>query len=123
MEITEIRITEMRNDRLKAFASVTFDGCFVIHDIKIVESPKGLLVCMPSKKAQIECADCGQRISSGSLFCPMCGKKQMIEAGAVDKKKSRRDIAHPINDGFRVYVSDLVLASFSKKTQKEGGKK
>ena len=50
MQITEIRIHLMNEERLKAFASVTFDDCFVVRNMKIVQGDKGLFLCMPSRK-------------------------------------------------------------------------
>ena len=50
MRITEIRVHLRGEDRLKAFATVTFDECFVVHNMKIVEGAKGLILCMPSRK-------------------------------------------------------------------------
>lgn len=50
MKITEVRIRPVSQDKLKAYASVTFDGCFLVTDIKIIEGPKGLFLSMPSKK-------------------------------------------------------------------------
>lgn len=50
MEITEIRVHIREEDKLKAFVTVTFDGCFVVRNMKIVEGSKGLLLCMPSRK-------------------------------------------------------------------------
>ena len=40
MEITEVRIKLMEEsgERLQAFCSITFDDCFVIRDLKIIES-------------------------------------------------------------------------------------
>ena len=35
---------------MKAIASITIDDVFVIHDIKVIESDKGLFIAMPSKK-------------------------------------------------------------------------
>lgn len=37
-------------DKLKAFATVTFDHCFVVRNMKIIEGSKGLILCMPSRK-------------------------------------------------------------------------
>lgn len=37
-------------DKLKAFATVTFDNCFVVRNMKIIEGNKGLILCMPSRK-------------------------------------------------------------------------
>lgn len=50
MEITEIRIHLRTEDKLKAFATVTFDRCFVVRNLKVIESEKGLMLCMPSRK-------------------------------------------------------------------------
>ena len=50
MEITEVRIFPVEDDKLKAFVSIILDDCFVISDIKIIHGPKGLFVSMPSKK-------------------------------------------------------------------------
>lgn len=35
---------------MKAIVSVTFDGEFVVHDIKIIEGQNGLFIAMPSRK-------------------------------------------------------------------------
>jgi len=41
----------MRNeDKLKAFANVTFDNAFVIRGMKIISGNKGFFLSMPSKK-------------------------------------------------------------------------
>ncbi len=50
MEITEVRIFPVDDEKLKAFVSIILDDCFVISDIKIIHGPKGLFVSMPSKK-------------------------------------------------------------------------
>ncbi|MCR5691540.1 MAG: septation regulator SpoVG [Eubacterium sp.] len=51
MQITDIRTRIVSKDsKMKAVVSVTFDQCFVVHDIKIIEGEKGLFIAMPSKK-------------------------------------------------------------------------
>lgn len=51
MEITDIRIRQMTNDaKMRAVVSVTFDNCFVVHDIKIIEGTDKLFIAMPSRK-------------------------------------------------------------------------
>ncbi len=50
MEITEIRVFPVGEDKLKAFVSIILDGCFVVSDIKIIQGNSGLFVSMPSKK-------------------------------------------------------------------------
>jgi stage V sporulation protein G len=50
VEITEIRLTMRNEDKLKAFANVTFDNAFVIRGMKIISGNKGFFISMPSKK-------------------------------------------------------------------------
>lgn len=52
MEITNVRIRLTQKDdiKLKAIASLTFDDCFVIHEVRVLESEKGVFIAMPSRK-------------------------------------------------------------------------
>jgi stage V sporulation protein G len=50
MEITDVKVIPVDDEKLKAFVSIVFDACFVVTDIKIIYGPKGLFVSMPSKK-------------------------------------------------------------------------
>lgn len=50
MKITEVRVFLKNEEKLKAYAAVTFDECFVVHNLRIVKGEKGLMVCMPSRK-------------------------------------------------------------------------
>lgn len=51
MEITDIRIRQMTTDaKMRAVVSVTFDNCFVVHDIKIIQGEDKLFIAMPSRK-------------------------------------------------------------------------
>ncbi len=53
MQITDVRVKKINSqNRMKAIASITIDDVFVIHDIKVIESDKGLFIAMPSKKVQ-----------------------------------------------------------------------
>ena len=38
------------NDKLKAYASVVFDNCFVVRDLRVIHGTTGLFVAMPSRK-------------------------------------------------------------------------
>ncbi len=50
MEITQVKVFPVHEDKLKAFASIVIDECFVVSDIKIIQGAEGLFVSMPSKK-------------------------------------------------------------------------
>ena len=50
MEITEVRVFPVDEEKLKAFVSIIIDDCFVVSDIKIISGASGLFISMPSKK-------------------------------------------------------------------------
>ncbi len=50
MEVTEVKIFPVQEDRLKAYVTITFDNCFVVRDLKVISGNNGLFVAMPSKK-------------------------------------------------------------------------
>ncbi|MBI2986971.1 MAG: septation regulator SpoVG [Deltaproteobacteria bacterium] len=50
MEVTEVRVFPVNEEKLRAYVTVTFDHCFVIRDLKIIHGTAGLFVSMPSKK-------------------------------------------------------------------------
>ena len=52
MQITDVRVRKVAKEgKLKAVVSITMDEEFVVHDIKVIEGEKGLVIAMPSKKA------------------------------------------------------------------------
>jgi len=52
MKITDVRVRKViRQGKMKAVVSITFDNEFVVHDIKVIEGEKGLFIAMPSKKS------------------------------------------------------------------------
>ncbi len=50
MQVTEVRVFPVDEDKLKAYVTITLDHCFVIRDLKIIHSATGFFVSMPSKK-------------------------------------------------------------------------
>lgn len=50
MEITDIRVFPVDEDKLKAFVTIVFDACFVVSDIKVINGSSGLFISMPSKR-------------------------------------------------------------------------
>jgi stage V sporulation protein G len=50
VEITEVRITLRDEEKLKAFANVTFDEAFVVRGLKVINGNNGYFVSMPSRK-------------------------------------------------------------------------
>ena len=52
MNITDVRVRPMdkADSNMKAVASITIDGEFVVHDIKVIQGNDKLFIAMPSKK-------------------------------------------------------------------------
>ena len=51
MQLTEVKVYPVTDDeKLKGYATIVFDACFVVRDLKIIHGNSGLFVAMPSKK-------------------------------------------------------------------------
>lgn len=50
MEITDVRVFPIADEKLRAFVSVVLDGCFMVNDIKVIQGKDGLFISMPSRK-------------------------------------------------------------------------
>jgi stage V sporulation protein G len=68
MKITDVKVTKLNGrvpSRVKGVASVTFDGQFVVHNIKIVEGRDNkLFISMPSRRVGDENKDIAHPITS-----------------------------------------------------------
>jgi stage V sporulation protein G len=124
MQITEVKIflKEGQDKKLKAYATVTFDGMFVVRNVKIIDGNKGLFVAMPSRKLKDPCPKCNFRNTVRSKFCNQCGSSLPISpekpqgAGHDDpmKQSEHKDIAHPITAECRDYIQKKVLEAYEK---------
>ena len=123
MEITEVRIKLMENseDRLRAFCSVTFDDCFVIRDLKIIEGNSGPFVAMPSRKLTSHCRSCNSKNHFRARFCNNCGQRLSADKFDVDdqgRAKLYADIAHPINADCRERIQSRVIGEFYEELER-----
>ena len=50
MEITEVKVFPVSEEKLKAFVSIVLDCCFMVNDIKVIRGKDGLFISMPSRK-------------------------------------------------------------------------
>lgn len=116
MQITEIRIKlmEASEDRLRAFCSITIDGCFVIRDLKIIDGTSGPFVAMPSRKLATHCHRCGYKNHLRANYCNQCGAKLSADAVAPfdSPQKLYADVAHPINSECREMIQQAVITEF-----------
>ena len=86
MEITEVRVYPVQEEKLKAFVSITLNDSFVIRGLKIIRGNSGLFVAMPSRRRPD-----GQH----------------------------QDLAHPINDVTRKYLTEKVMAEYERELANE----
>ncbi len=63
MNITDVRVRRVNGGKVKAYASVTFDDEFVVHNIKVLDGRNGLYVAMPSRKVGDEFKDVAHPIT------------------------------------------------------------
>lgn len=123
MEISEVRVklVDNKDDRLKAFCSITIDREFVVRDIKIIEGTAGYFVAMPSRKMSDHCERCGAKNHLRAKFCNSCGGALRDNRAKKDSKgrmKLHIDIAHPANSKCRRRIQEKVIAEFNKETEK-----
>ncbi|MBI4115064.1 MAG: septation protein SpoVG family protein [Candidatus Omnitrophica bacterium] len=128
MKITEVRIfpKEGADKKLRAFATITFDDCFVVRDIKVIEGNKGYFVAMPSRRVKEPCLKCGHRNVIRSRFCNQCGSsqpqlvntaEQMMDPSTLSQAE-HKDVAHPITAECRDYIQRLVLEAYQREKDK-----
>ncbi|MBN2139295.1 MAG: SpoVG family protein [Sedimentisphaerales bacterium] len=123
MKITEIRVKLVTNkdDRLKAFCSMTINNEFVIRDIKIIEGASGPFVAMPSRKMSDHCEKCGGKNHLKAKFCNSCGARLVenrIKKDYKGRPKLHADIAHPINSQCRREIQQRIAAAFEEEVEK-----
>jgi len=123
MQISEVRVKMVANkdDRLKAFCSMTLDNSFVIRDIKIIEGAGGLFVAMPSRKMSDHCEKCGNKNHLRAKYCNGCGAVLPDGRARQDIKgrtKLHADIAHPINADCRRRIQDAIVAAYEAEAER-----
>ena len=83
MEVTIDHIANAGN-KIKAYATVTFDGMFKVHGVRLAESRGGLSIIMP------------QRVYE------------------KDGKKQYTDVFHPVTGGARAALREAVIDAYKK---------
>lgn len=126
MEITEAKVVlkEGPDKKLKAYATITFDNCFVVRNIKVIRGNKGLFVAMPSRKLREACQKCHAKNPVRSRYCSQCGASLPVASPKPSpdgvKQSEHRDIAHPITLECREYIQKKVLDAYEEELNKTG---
>ena len=99
MEITNVGISLKNTEgTLRAYATVTFDDEFVVKNIKITETEKGLVMSMPRRKID--------------------SQEKSDESKPEVRKKLYTDVAHPINAKMREKIEKAVFDKYSEEMKK-----
>src|SRR5262245_4698469 len=112
---------EEPGERLKAFCSITFDNCFVIRDLKIIDGSNGPFVAMPSRKLTAHCPGCGMNNHLRAQYCNQCGKRLSDARAPKDldgRAKLYADIAHPINSFCREMIQEVVVNEYFEEIER-----
>jgi len=129
MEITEVRIfqKEGANNKLKGYATITFDNSFVVRNIKIIEGKSGLFIAMPSRKIKEPCPKCYHKNVVRSKFCNECGAQLPVftqphpvpDTEHDLRQSEHKDIAHPITVQAREYIQKKILDAYQAEKSKQ----
>jgi stage V sporulation protein G len=119
VEITAVKIQLVpgADSKLKAFACVVIDNCFVIRDIKVISRLSGLFVAMPSRKLTFACLRCNSRNHLRAKYCNDCGSRLAPPLGTVGLRgrvKLYADIAHPISPECRDVFHRAVITAYQQ---------
>lgn len=80
MKITEVKVYPVDDSgRLKAYATMVFDDCFIIRDLKIIEGDNGVFVSMPSRRRKDGFRDIVHPLNSDT--------RKMVEDAVVEEYK------------------------------------
>jgi stage V sporulation protein G len=91
MEVTEVRINPAKGGRVRAFASIVIDDCFIVNDLRVMEGKEGqLFVTMPARKTR---------------------NGQMRDIAHPLNSETRRAVERRVLDEFETAVKNLVIPS------------
>lgn len=90
LDITEVRVrlNEAPDDILKAYVSITINNCLAVHNLKIIQGPRGLFVSMPARRNK----------SGGfsDIVHPICQNcRDHLEKVVIDEYW--RSLGHPVD--------------------------
>ena len=122
MRITnvEIKLAAAVERPCLAYATITFDGCFIVRDLRIIAGANGPIVVMPDRVKCDHCPACRHKTPIMDKFCGKCGLRLAVgrdvalEVMANGKAKRYYDVAHPLNSSCREVVNAAVLGEFRR---------
>jgi stage V sporulation protein G len=88
MQITQVKVFLVDEERLKAYVSIVLDDCFLVSDLKVIHGPNGIFISMPSKrKKNGEFKDVAHPLNRDT--------REMMEKRILDEYEKARAQASP----------------------------
>lgn len=88
MDITQVKVFPVQEEKLKAFVSVVFDHCFMVNDIKVIQGKEGLFLSMPSRRKKSgEFKDVAHPLNNET--------RRLLEERVLDEYRRMADDATP----------------------------
>ena len=88
MNITQVKVFPVSEEKLKAYVSIVLDDCFLVSDLKVIQGPNGLFISMPSKrKKNGEFKDVAHPLNRET--------REMMERRILEEYERARDVAPP----------------------------
>ena len=104
MEITEVKVFPVNEEKLKAYVTIVLDHSFVVRDLKIINGSTGLFVAMPSKKrADGSYKDIAHPLNKNTR---MIMEKKILEAYLSEIKKGAGHASTQEEDEFEERVGN-----------------
>lgn len=89
MKVTEVRISPAKGGKVRAFASIVIDDCFIVNDLRVLEGREGqFFVTMPARKAR---------------------NGQLRDIAHPLNSETRKDVEDRVLEEFHRAVEDLVV--------------
>lgn len=113
--LTKIDLYIKNQGSFLANATLEFDNCFVISNVKLVETHnKPYHLEFPKKEILVPCTKCHRSINCLSSYCSYCGEKHTIP----DINKAHRFVCFPIDSEFREYLEKQVAKEYVNVSQR-----
>ena len=100
MKVTEVRINPAKGGKVRAFASIVIDDCFIVNDLRVMEGREGqYFVTMPARKAR---------------------NGQLRDIAHPLNSETRTQIEERVIEEFEHAVADLVVTSKAGRGARKG---
>jgi stage V sporulation protein G len=100
MRVTEVRINPTKGGKVRAFASIVIDDCFIVNDLRVMAGREGQhFVTMPARKAR---------------------NGQLRDIAHPLNSETRKEIEERVLAEFDRAVADLVVTSAADKGSRRG---